>query len=314
MRGTVEEKRLPLSPYPVRVPQHAVVWSTVVAFFAFVFENSGIRTVFAGAIQTSLVFMIIMLSLVVLTGYTGQISLAQMSLAGVAAFFMARMMADGTVQGVDLSAGLRTRACRGRSAALAGIAVAVVVGLVLGLAGGAHPRRAAGRRHDRRGDHPPGRLPRERQADRPRLRRRRRRSCRPASSGSTSAPAASGAERQPGVRHLRGGRARGPGRRRGQHPALRARPPVPLGAGQRAGRGRGRDQRRPHQAAGLRHQRGDRRHRRRDARLQAGRGVVGQLPLHGEPGRAGLRLPRRHHIDQRRHRRRAARRRRASPP
>ena len=37
-------------------------------------------------------------------------------------------------------------------------------------------------------------------------------------------------------------------------------------------------QRRPHEAVRLRHQRGDRRHRRRDARLQAGRGVVRQLP------------------------------------
>ena len=37
-----------------------------------------------------------MLSMVVITGYVGQISLAQMSLAGVAAFFMARMMADGS--------------------------------------------------------------------------------------------------------------------------------------------------------------------------------------------------------------------------
>ena len=104
VRGTVEEQRLPLSPYPVRVAQHVVVWITVAIFFAFVFENSGIRTVFAGAIQTSLVFVIVMLSLVVLTGYTGQISLFQMSLAGVAAFFMARMMADGSGQGTSLSA------------------------------------------------------------------------------------------------------------------------------------------------------------------------------------------------------------------
>ena len=132
VRGTVEEQRLPLSPYPVRVPQHAVVWITVLAFFAFVFENSGIRTVFAGAIQTSLVFMIIMLSLVVLTGYTGQISLMQMSLAGVAAFFMARMMADGTVQGSGLSA-VSGPGLPWPLAALAGVAVAVLVGLVLGL-------------------------------------------------------------------------------------------------------------------------------------------------------------------------------------
>ncbi len=132
VRGAVEEKRLPLSPYPVRVAQHAVVWTTVIAFAAFVFENSGIRTVFAGAIQTSLVFVIVMLSLVVLTGYTGQISLFQMSLAGVAAFFMARMMADGTGQGTNLTA-VAGPGLPWPLAALAGIAVAVVVGLLVGL-------------------------------------------------------------------------------------------------------------------------------------------------------------------------------------
>jgi branched-chain amino acid transport system permease protein len=132
VRGTVEERRLPLSPYPVRVPQHAVAWITVVGFFAFVFENSGIRTVFAGAIQTSLVFMIIMLSLVVLTGYTGQISLFQMSLAGVAAFFMARMMADGSSQGINLTP-VSGPGLPWPLAALAGVAVAVVVGLLVGL-------------------------------------------------------------------------------------------------------------------------------------------------------------------------------------
>ncbi len=132
VRGTVEEKRLPLSPYPVRVAQHAVVWLTVVAFAAFAFENSGIRTVFAGAIQTGLVFMIVMLSLVVLTGYTGQISLVQMSLAGVAAFFMARMMANGTGQGTNLIA-VSGPGLPWPLAALAGVAVAVIVGLLLGL-------------------------------------------------------------------------------------------------------------------------------------------------------------------------------------
>ena len=132
VRGAVEEKRLPLSPYPVRVAQHAVVWTTVIAFAAFVFENSGIRTVFAGAIQTSLVFVIVMLSLVVLTGYTGQISLFQMSLAGVAAFFMARMMADGSGQGTNLTA-VAGPGLPWPLAALAGIAVAVVVGLLVGL-------------------------------------------------------------------------------------------------------------------------------------------------------------------------------------
>ncbi len=131
-RGTVEEKRLPLSPRPQRMFEHALVWTGVVTLIAFLAENSGQRTVFAGALQTGLVFMIIMLSMVVLTGYVGQISLAQMSLSGVAAFMMARMMADGEprgsnlvpVPGPDLPWPL---------AALIAILVAVAVGVLLGL-------------------------------------------------------------------------------------------------------------------------------------------------------------------------------------
>ena len=81
-----------------------------------------------------------------LTGYVGQISLAQMSLAGVAAFFMARMMADGSttstnpfpVDGPGLPWPIAgdARGGRGRRRRRAARA-----------AGGAHPRRAAGRRH-----------------------------------------------------------------------------------------------------------------------------------------------------------------------
>ncbi|MET0909563.1 MAG: ABC transporter permease, partial [Ilumatobacteraceae bacterium] len=132
VRGSVEEQRLPLSPRPVRVWQHAVVWSAVVIALAFLFQDSGARTVFALALTTSLVAAIIMLSMVVVTGYVGQISLAQMSLAGVAAFFMARMMADGSttstnpfpVSGLGLPWPI---------AAALGIAAAVVVGVLLGL-------------------------------------------------------------------------------------------------------------------------------------------------------------------------------------
>jgi branched-chain amino acid transport system permease protein len=132
VRGVVEEQRLPASPTPVRIPQHIVIWTTVVVFVAFAFENSGIRTVFAGGLQTALVFMVIMLSLTVLTGYTGQISLFQMSLAGVAAFFMARMMANGSGQGTNLTP-VAGPGFPWPLAALAGIAVAVLVGLLVGL-------------------------------------------------------------------------------------------------------------------------------------------------------------------------------------
>lgn len=132
IRGQLEERRLPLAPIPQRVWQHALVWVTVVTLMAFMFENTGSRTIFAGAIQQMLVFAIIMLSMVVLTGYVGQISLAQMSLVGVSAFFMSRMMANGqetipgfgAVSGPDLPWWI---------AAIMGIVVAVIVGLALAI-------------------------------------------------------------------------------------------------------------------------------------------------------------------------------------
>jgi branched-chain amino acid transport system permease protein len=132
LRGTVEEKRLPLSPRPVRVGTHIAVWSALVVLAAFLFADSGSKTVFAFALSTSLIAAIIMLSMVVLTGYVGQISLAQLSLSGVAAFFMARMMADGSttptnpfpVSGPGLPWPI---------AAILGIVVAVVVGVLIGL-------------------------------------------------------------------------------------------------------------------------------------------------------------------------------------
>jgi branched-subunit amino acid ABC-type transport system permease component len=132
IRGTVEEKRLPLSPRPVRVIPHTIVWSIVVIAAAFLFEDSGSKTVFAFALSTSLIAAIVMLSMVVLTGYVGQISLAQMSLAGVSAFFMARMMADGSTTATNPfpvdGPGLPWPV-----AAILGVLVAIVVGVLLGL-------------------------------------------------------------------------------------------------------------------------------------------------------------------------------------
>lgn len=103
IRGAIEERRLPLAPMPKRMYEHALVWITVITTLAFVFENAGNRTRFANAIQNGLVLAIILLSLVILTGYVGQISLMQMSFAGIAAFFTARMMADGIGRGSNLT-------------------------------------------------------------------------------------------------------------------------------------------------------------------------------------------------------------------
>lgn len=132
LRGTVEERRLPLSPYPVRIKQHLVAWAIIVMAAAFLFEDSGKRTVFAFAIATSLIAAIIMLSMVVVTGYVGQISLAQMSLAGAAAFIMARMMANGSTT-ISNPFPVSGPGLPWPVAALIGVVAAIAVGVIVGL-------------------------------------------------------------------------------------------------------------------------------------------------------------------------------------
>ncbi len=132
IRGAVEERRLPIAPEPRRIFEHALVWVTILTLLAFVFEDSGGRTRFANSIQTGLVISIVMLSIVLLTGYTGQISLAQMSFAGIAAFVTARMMADGIGRGSNLVP-VTGPGLAWPIAGVIGIGAAVVVGLVVGL-------------------------------------------------------------------------------------------------------------------------------------------------------------------------------------
>ena len=132
IRGTIKEKRLPLAPMPKRMFEHALVWVTLMTLLAFVFEDAGNRTRFTGALQTGLIFAIVSLSLVVLTGYTGQISLAQMSFAGIGAFFTARMMADGVGRGSNLVP-VEGPGLPWPIAGLIGVLAAVVIGVVVGL-------------------------------------------------------------------------------------------------------------------------------------------------------------------------------------
>src|SRR6185369_4373542 len=93
---------------------------------------SGSRTVFAFAMSTSVIAAILILKMVVVTGYVGQISLAQMSLAGIAAFFMARMMANGTTT-VSNPFPVSGPGLPWPIAALLGVIAAVIVGVLVGL-------------------------------------------------------------------------------------------------------------------------------------------------------------------------------------
>lgn len=128
IRGTVEERRLPLAPYPKRVWQHSLIWGAAAIALAAWADGGK----FGFAVTTTLITAMVMLSYVVLTGYVGQISLAQMSIAGCAAFMTARMLANGTpnelspfpVTGPGLPWPL---------AAGIGIVFSVIVGVVLGL-------------------------------------------------------------------------------------------------------------------------------------------------------------------------------------
>ena len=110
---------------------HTIIWSAVVIVVAYIG-----RDVFDGiipfALQTGLITAILMLSYVILTGYVGQISLAQLGLAGVAAFFMARMMADNTATSINPFP-VSGPALNWFIAMILGIVVAVAVGMILAI-------------------------------------------------------------------------------------------------------------------------------------------------------------------------------------
>lgn len=139
-RGAVAEGRLPASPEP----RHLLVWtvllsgSTVIVLF-----TSGPRI--RQAVIVSLIAALLSLSIVVITGFVGQISLAQFALAGVAGFSAIGLAEHGwpfplvVVAGVAVATllgvltGLPASRVRGMSLAVATLAAAVAVeALVLG--------------------------------------------------------------------------------------------------------------------------------------------------------------------------------------
>jgi len=85
-RSAVTEKRLPSVPLPERFLRPTIVCS-VVTILALIVLSYGWRE----ALLTSQVAIALMLSIVVITGYVGQISIVQLVLAGVAGFTMAHV-------------------------------------------------------------------------------------------------------------------------------------------------------------------------------------------------------------------------------
>lgn len=133
VRGSVIERRLPRSPEPKRIWQHALIWPVVVLLLSTGVNIGGVTLVpkLTGTWQlgltTSLILGILSLSYVVLVGYMGQISLAQLALAGTAAFVTVRLMSDGeggTLSGPGLPLVISVPA---------GITVAIAIGMLVGL-------------------------------------------------------------------------------------------------------------------------------------------------------------------------------------
>lgn len=91
-RGAVRPGRLPFSPTPP--PWMLRYAGPALALFAAVAGMFWFTPAFRGALANSLIGVLICLSIVVVTGYVGQISLAQMSLAGVAAFTVSTLSAE----------------------------------------------------------------------------------------------------------------------------------------------------------------------------------------------------------------------------
>jgi branched-subunit amino acid ABC-type transport system permease component len=134
-RSTLRTGHFPRSPSP----GHATWWAvglTAVAVAALLTLGSEWRQ----AIIVTSIFALIALSIVVLTGYVGQISLMPMALAGISAFAMiklstsadlpfplAPLLAAGLAVAVGLVAGVPAVRVRGMNLAIATLAAAVAI-------------------------------------------------------------------------------------------------------------------------------------------------------------------------------------------
>ena len=110
-RGELVERRLPEAPRPQHLMRTGLICGLVGAVLLIVFPFD-----FREALINTLIGALMALSLVVVIGFVGQISVVQLALAGAAGFTISHM---ATNFGITFPV-----------AALAGIAVAVVIGLI----------------------------------------------------------------------------------------------------------------------------------------------------------------------------------------
>jgi len=117
-RGELTEKRMPLAPRPKRLKTTATAALVIGVVLLIVFPYD-----FRQALVNSMLGAMICLSLVVVVGYVGQISVVQVALAGVAGYAMSHMLTS--IGGFWGSFPV---------APVAGIAAALVVGFITAIA------------------------------------------------------------------------------------------------------------------------------------------------------------------------------------
>jgi branched-chain amino acid transport system permease protein len=113
-RGELVERRLPTAPRPERLLRPSVLATALAVLLLIVLPYD-----YRQALMLSLIGIVVCLSLVVITGFVGQVSLAQVALAGVAGFTVSRLLVEA---GVGFPWG-----------PLAGCFAATLLGLVIGV-------------------------------------------------------------------------------------------------------------------------------------------------------------------------------------
>jgi branched-chain amino acid transport system permease protein len=134
-RGELVEKRLPIAPRPTRLALPAVLLGVVGVALLIVLPFGNRQ-----ALMSSMIGMVVCLSLVVITGFVGQVSLAQLTLAGVSGFTVSRMIVQagvgfpwgpiaGSIAAVAIGLVVGASALRVRGASLAVVTIAGVVAI-----------------------------------------------------------------------------------------------------------------------------------------------------------------------------------------
>jgi ABC-type branched-subunit amino acid transport system ATPase component/branched-subunit amino acid ABC-type transport system permease component len=91
-RGVILQRTLGRAPRPQRIVLPTVLGTSAGALAVILLHNN-----WRAAMVTSFIFAIICLSLVVVTGFAGQVSLAQLTLAGVAGFLLATITTEWSI-------------------------------------------------------------------------------------------------------------------------------------------------------------------------------------------------------------------------